>query len=192
MGMTDDYSVEEFTADIPVEDYVARYRDADKFGALCRQCPAYGMSWACPPFDFDTGSVLRRYSGAHLVAVKITPVHRGIAVDRAQSVLRPEREHLESRLLEMERRYGGRAFSFVGNCLHCPEGECARRHNQPCRYPDKVRPSLEAFGFDIGRTLADLFGIRLLWGHDGLLPEYLVIVGGFFHNGMRSGSDFDL
>ena len=25
MGMTDDYSVEEFTADIPVEDYVARY-----------------------------------------------------------------------------------------------------------------------------------------------------------------------
>lgn len=52
----------------------------------------------------------------------------------------------------------------------------------PCLHPDKVRPSLEAFGFDIGRTLSELFGIRLLWGKDGILPEYLMLVSGLFHN----------
>ena len=46
----------------------------------------------------------------------------------------------------------------------------------------KVRPSLEAFGFDIAKTLSELFNIELLWGKDGKLPEYLVLVSGFFHN----------
>ena len=32
------------------------------------------------------------------------------------------------------------------------------------------------------RTLSELFGIELLWGKDGILPEYLVIVSGLFHN----------
>ena len=26
------------------------------------------------------------------------------------------------------------------------------------------------------------FGIRLLWGKDGILPEYLMLVSGLFHN----------
>lgn len=57
----------------------------------------------------------------------------------------------------------------------------------PCRHPEKVRPSLEAFGFDISRTLSELFGIRLLWGKDGVIPEYLTLVCGFFHNADTAG-----
>lgn len=47
---------------------------------------------------------------------------------------------------------------------------------------NRVRPSLEACGFDIGKTTAELFGIDLKWGTDGKLPEYLTLVCGFFHN----------
>lgn len=85
-------------------------------------------------------------------------------------------------LLELEHRYGGRAFAYVGKCLYCPDSECARKCNRPCLHPDKVRPSLEAFGFDIARTLSELFGIELLWGKNDILPEYLVLVSGLFHN----------
>ncbi|MFR4688282.1 MAG: DUF2284 domain-containing protein, partial [Bacteroides stercoris] len=35
---------------------------------------------------------------------------------------------------------------------------------------------------DMTRTLSELFGIELLWGKNGILPEYLVIVSGLFHN----------
>lgn len=48
--------------------------------------------------------------------------------------------------------------------------------------PGKSASVTRAFGFDIAKTLAELFNIELLWGKDGKLPEYLVLVSGFFHN----------
>lgn len=177
-----DYSVENFTADISVDDYIERFRDERRFIGFCRECPNYGNSWGCPPFDFDTTEILRRYKNVHLIATKITPVDKTIPLDRSQELIRPERIRLERQLLEMERRHGGRSFAFVGKCLYCGDEPCARKAGKSCRHPDKVRPSLEAFGFDIGRTLSELFHIELLWGKDGTLPPYLVLVCGFFHN----------
>lgn len=176
------YATEEYTADISVEDYIAGFRDERRFIALCKQCPNYGNSWGCPPFDFDTESFLRQYKYAHLMATKIIPEDKDVQFDKSQALVYPERVRIERELLEMERKYGGRAFAYIGSCLHCNGAECRRKCNMPCLHPDKVRPSLEAFGFDIGRTLSELFGIQLLWGKDGVLPEYLVLVSAFLHN----------
>lgn len=180
--MTKEYIIENFTANISVDEYISRFRDEKRFVEFCKQCPNYGNSWGCPPFDFDTGEFLRQYEYAHLMATKIIPVEKNIPIDRTQELIKPERLRIERELLEMEHRYGGRAFAYVGKCLYCPDSECARKCNRPCLHPDKVRPSLEAFGFDMTRTLSELFGIELLWGKDGILPEYLVIVSGLFHN----------
>lgn len=176
------YRIEENTADITVEDYIRLYRDEAYFLELCKQCPRYGNSWGCPPFDFDTEAFLRQYKYAHIMAAKITPDEKDIPFSESQELIRPERLRIEKELLEMERKYGGRAFAYIGSCLHCDGAECARRNHKPCLHPSKVRPSLEAFGFDISRTVSDLFGIELLWGKDGKLPPYLVIVSGFLHN----------
>lgn len=177
-----DCSVENYTADITVDEYISRFRDEVKFIGYCRECPNYGNSWGCPPFDYDTTVILRQYKYARLIATKIIPANNNIPIDRSQALIRPVRIGLERRLLELESKYGGRAFAFVGQCLYCGDKPCARLEGKPCRHPDKVRPSLEAFGFDIGRTLSDLFGIKLLWGTDGVLPEYLVLVSALFHN----------
>lgn len=56
-------------------------------------------------------------------------------------------------------------------------GGCTRREGLPCRHPDKVRPSLESMGFDIGKTAKELFGLELKWASYGMLPEYYVLVG---------------
>ncbi len=176
------YKVENFTADISVDDYIAGFRDEPRFLELCKRCSNYGNSWGCPPFDFNTEDLIRRYKHAHLMAAKITPCEKDIPVADAQGFILPERIKIERELLEMEQKYGGRAFAYIGNCLHCPDEECTRKCGGTCRHPEKVRPSLEAFGFDISKTLSELFGIELLWGKEGLLPEYLVLVSGFFHN----------
>ncbi len=176
------YSVEEFTVDIAVDEYMERFRDEERFIKLCKVCPNYGKSWGCPPFDFDTESFLRQYCYAHLMATKITPFDKDIPIENTQILIRPERLRIERMLLEQEKEYGGRPFAYIGECLHCTDDECARRYGLPCRHPDKVRPSLEAFGFDIDRTLSELFGIDLLWGRNGRLPEYLVLVTALFHN----------
>ena len=58
---------------------------------------------------------------------------------------------------------------------------CARIDGKPCRHPDKVRPSLEAFGFDISKTAKDLLGLEIKWSKGDLIPEYLTLVGGIFY-----------
>ena len=176
------YTVETFSVDIPVEDYMARFRDVARFMKPCQECGNYGRSWGCPPFDFDTDEFLRSYRYAHIIAKKITPLSQEISIDEAQALIRPERVKTENELLVMERIWGGRSFSFVGQCLYCGDRDCRRECGLPCLHPDKVRPSLEAFGFDIEKTLRELFGLKLLWGENGRLPEYIVLVSALFHN----------
>lgn len=53
--MTKEYIIENFTANISVDEYISRFRDEKRFVEFCKQCPNYGNSWGCPPFDFDTG-----------------------------------------------------------------------------------------------------------------------------------------
>lgn len=104
--------VEEFTADIPVEEYIGRFRDEERFLELCKMCPNFGNSWGCPPFEFDTEDFLLQYRHAHLMAAKITPLENDIPVESTQTFILPERIRIEKRLLEMEQKYGGRAFAF--------------------------------------------------------------------------------
>ncbi len=176
------YRTEEHTVSLPAADYIARFRDARRIEACCRRCPSYGHSWACPPFDFDIGTYLSGYATALLVVTKIYPAESGLLLNESLRLLRPERLRLETQLLDMERHYGGRSFAYAGRCLHCPEGRCTRPAGIACRYPERIRPSLEACGFDLCRTVSELFGFKLLWGTDGRIPRYLTLVSGFFHN----------
>lgn len=176
------YTAEDFTVELPADDYIARFRDAERIGGYCRSCPGYGRSWGCPPFGFDMKTYLGGYATALLIATKIIPAMPGAPLSAAKRLIRPERQRLEQRLLGLEKQYCGRAFAYVGECLHCPEGSCTRAEGKPCRHPERVRPSLEACGFDLARTASELFGIELKWSTDNRMPEYLTLVCGFFHN----------
>ena len=92
------------------------------------------------------------------------------------------RSPADARLLELERKYPGSRAFYAGTCHLCPEGTCARSEGRPCRYPDRIRPSLESLGFDIGKTASELLGIELKWSEPGSsgLPEYFTLVSGFF------------
>lgn len=185
------YTARDYTRSISTDEYTRRFRDAERFMQACRECPNYARSWACPPFDHDRDTELRQYENVLLIATKIVPDSSEIPVSEASRLIRPERVRLESKLREMEKTYGGRSFAFAGKCLYCPEGTCSRLQGEPCRHPELMRPSLEAYGFDIGRTLSELFGIDLLWGRDGHLPAYLTLVCAFFHNSaVTSGDEF--
>ena len=149
MKTREDYIAEDFTATIPVAEYMANYRDAEKFIGFCRQCTRYNTYWACPPDVISFG----------------------------KEMMETERKRTDELLLEMEKTYKGRAF-FPGSCLLCPT--CTRTEGKPCLYPERVRPSLEACGFDIGKTASELLHIELKWGDKNRMPEYLLLVSGIF------------
>lgn len=176
------YTLREFTASLSTEEYISRFRDNDTFMRRCRECDNYSCSWACPPFSHDIEHELLQYGSVIITATKMIPDRKDIPLSEVFSFMRPERIRIDRKMLELERRWSGKYLAFSGKCLYCPGGICVRSAGLPCRHPDLVRPSLEAYGFDVGRTVAELFGFNIVWSADNYLPEYITIVTGLFHN----------
>lgn len=173
--------IESHSKTMAAADYISRYRHVAKYIEACRACPGYGRRWGCPPYDDDPQPDLNKYEKVTLTVLKITPDDPREPLEAAQKIIDSARAEFEPRLLEEERRTGGRAALFTGRCPHCGEGACARASGAPCRHPDLVRPSLEALGFDLGATSREIFGIEMLWGENGKMPAYLTVIGGIFH-----------
>ena len=175
------YTTERFTAEIPAKEYIANFRRADYFIMLCQQCGNYGKRYGCPPFDDDPLYLLERYQNVWILGVKIVPTDTNLPLKCANNLMSPVIDELNKELLAEENRRGGYSFGFVGTCPYCGGAPCAREMGKPCRHPDKVRPSLEAFGFDISKTAKDLLGLEIKWSKDGKIPEYLTLVCGIFY-----------
>lgn len=174
--------IEELQVTISAEEYIRRFRDVPRFLELCKACGNYGQCWACPPFNKDWTQEMLEYERVTLFVTKIEPQEAGLTLSEVAPLFREERMRIEPRLRELEKQTGGLAFAFAGECLYCPTGTCTRKEGKPCRHPDLVRPSLEAVGFDLGKTAAELFNLPILWSTDGLAPRYLLLICGLFHN----------
>lgn len=117
-----------------------------------------------------------------MVVTQIYPSDTDLSIDFSRELIRPERIRLERRLLELESKYKGLSAAYVGSCLYCLEGTCMRPYGRMCRHPECVRPSLEGYGFDIGKTTKELIDLELRWSSNGKIPEYLLLVCALFHN----------
>jgi len=175
------YTTERYEAEMDAGAYIEGFRRADYFLQLCRQCGNYGRRHGCPPFDYEPLSLIGDYRKVRILGVKVFPNDKHLPLEAVNDLMRPVTSGLNRELLELERSLGGLCFGFVGACPYCEGAPCARIDGKPCRHPDKVRPSLEAFGFDMSKTAKDLLGLDILWGRDGLIPEYLTLIGGIFY-----------
>ncbi len=180
------YTVQTREVTIPAEEFISRYRDVDRIRQYCLQCPGYGKSWGCPPFDFDPCTVSDGFKTVRLMATIIgfdEPTRA--ACQDAQAAARVGREAMNEvwqsllpRLYDMEREVpGSRCFTF--RCVLCPEG-CTRPEGKPCRHPDKLRHSLESVGFDIEAMTRELLEIELEWSRDGSLSKHITLVTALF------------
>ena len=175
------YTVERYTAENDAKVYIERFRKADYFIRLCQQCGNYGRRYGCPPFDDDPLAAIGGYDKVRIMGLKITPKDKSLPLEAANDLMNPVISELNEELLETEKSLGGMCYGFVGTCPYCGGATCARIDGKPCKHPDKVRPSLEAIGFDISKTAKDLLGIDIKWSQDGLIPEYLTLVCGIFY-----------
>lgn len=163
------------------------YRDADKFITYCKQCKRYDRCWSCPPFHFDTFEYISAYKTAFIIGTKIVPDTSTMKESTQDNslgyrMIGDVREVLDSKLLKMETLLPGSKAFFAGTCQICPHEKCKRIVSKPCIAPERVRPPLEAFGFDVVKTSSQILGIEMKWGQKGGFPEYFTLVSGFFTN----------
>ena len=175
------YRSERFEKTLSAQDYIKNYREEDFFIKFCMECPQYNNSWTCPPFEKDLVAELRKYDNLIIRIVKVIPQNKNLPFNLSRKLLLPERIRNDKELRQLERKYNGTAFSYVGSCLYCREGTCTRPSGLSCRHPDKAKPSLEGLGFNVVKTIKDLFEIDILWGKEGKIPDYLILVSALFY-----------
>ncbi len=184
------YSVNNYTISISAAKYISEYRDVSRFIVYCRECNKYNNCWACPPYDFDTDKYISGYDRVYIIGTKIliSEKARSACLDGNDSkrlgaeIIANVRTTLDKQLLQMETDIEHSKAFFAGTCHICKQEDCTRIINEPCRYPERIRHSLESFGFDIGKTAEELLGIELQWSKNGLMPEYITLVSGLFTN----------
>ena len=162
----DGFSVRETGLPAYDEDMVIRCR------SLCKDnlCGKYGTNWACPPgFSEHMDSLSEQYDNTLLLSRTFAcdPRDRD-AVEECNSVmkatLRSVVEHLRSSGIEC------RGFSD-GGCDLCQT--CA--YPDPCRFPDRVMPSVSAIGIDMGAYLESV-GERFEFRDDSVTFYFLVFI----------------
>jgi predicted metal-binding protein len=124
-------------------------------------CNRWGKYWTCPPhLDISPGKfkdAFNQYQTA--IIVKTTDPKAGQEVTLALE---------KSAMLNMGCVY---AFAMV-LCVQCEECACP----DPCRFPHLARPSMDAYGIDIGKTVEPL-GFKVEFERDGkLLPSWYSMV----------------
>ena len=116
-------------------------------------CGAYGKNWTCPPHCGtleDCRARIRQYSRGILLQTVGTMEKR---ID-TRAYRRTETRHLELfyRMAELVRQeYPDALCLGSGGCRIC--GSCG--FPEPCRFPEKACPSMEAYGLFVTQVCRD-------------------------------------
>ncbi len=174
--------IETYTNTIDIETYIRDYVDVEEFLEYCKACSAYNKKWSCPEFDFDPLDYWRKFSTLKVIGKKIylkedENVTRGNVFDYLDEI----KLALTDELYEAEKKIPRSVALSAGSCHYCGKDNCEKKYGRPCKYPDKLRYSIEALGGNVGLTTRKLLGINLCWIEDDALPEYYVLVGGLLY-----------
>jgi predicted metal-binding protein len=178
--------IKKLTADVDTEEYYNNYVDFEKSSKLCiEEQEMLEYNWSYPPFEFDVDEVWNSYNKLKIIAFKIEFSQEELDhtfSDKELEFILKRFERMKVKLmneiyaLENEDSLG----LYLGKCNLCMR--CTRGFGMQCKMPFKMRYSIEALGGDVDRTIEDLFGDKILYAHNGKLPEYLIFVGGLLYD----------
>lgn len=127
---------------------------SNSFRKYCEDnvCGSYGRCWSCPP-DIGDIEVLR----ADLKKYGYVMVYQAISEVKDYSDMEEVNAAME-KLVGISQKLQSFLWKtlsepflhLAGACHLC--SECTKITNEPCRYPEKMLPSLSAYGIDVCKT----------------------------------------
>lgn len=182
MTINKDYSIKRFEAEIDIETYVKDYVDVETFMECCKACPNYNKVWSCPPYDFNPLDYWNSFDRLLVVGYQLNFGSERTA-ESMTGALWDIKQKLTEELYSLEEEFPGSESLSAGTCRIC-DG-CSKSEGTPCRFPEKMRYSIESIGGNVGKTISDLCGIELEWIEEGKLPEHYALVGGLLKNNLK-------
>ena len=162
-------------ANICKNEILSKYMDFDYFTELCKNgCPHYNLSYTCPPNSprFDDYTKDFKYS---LVIAMYINLDEEKTIDNFHSYLR---KVLSDILIPLEKEFNG-LLTDGGRCKYCEK--CTYTDNLPCRYPQKIRFSMEAMGIDLNKVCKDILNHSIMWD-EGSENKYCTVIGSINFN----------
>ncbi len=178
--------IQSFAKEVEISDYVENCVDVEYFLGCCSKCPNYGKTWSCPPYDFNPLDYWNQFKTFYIVAKKIaTPSDMLEKTYELDDIIRlggqltheANLAYLDEIAILKEQYPEAKTLSS-GPCTTCGMDNCARKFNQPCRFPDKMDYSIESLGGNVEAVLKRYFDEAIYWGKDGHLAPSYIKVGG--------------
>lgn len=172
--------IETYEKTIAVSEYVEGYVNVEEFLECCRACGNYNRKWCCPSYDFDpVEDYWKKFDNFHVIAKKM--ILREEEKENWENLMTEVKSELTKQLFEEEEKHEGSRSLSAGSCHICGEDNCSKPLGHPCRYPEKMRYSIESLGGNVGLTASKLLGLELQWIEEGKVPDYFVLVGGLLY-----------
>jgi len=163
-------------------------KDYNGFSALCQTgCKNFGKKYSCPPKSPSFEILSRDYKYLVVNAFKIpyTELKKEYNSVRMANVVS---KSLQRKIFDITaQELKGKNYRFLilenGSCRLCKV--CNLQKNEPCKYPDKMRFSLEATGVDVNDLVLKCYGFLLQWYYKGKkdkFPEYQCVVSAILTN----------
>lgn len=178
------YKIQRYTASVSIPEYIDRFVDVETFLGACKACHNYNQKWSCPSYDFDVLEYWNQYKTFRLLASQIIFPEDILSKTYTQeqlneildNILPKEKQKLSDELLTEESKHPGSISLSAGSCIRCKS--CTKAEGKPCRFPDKMRYSIESLGGNVGLTIEKLMGLHLEWMKNNKLPHHFVLVCG--------------
>lgn len=141
------------------------------------RCGNFGRNWTCPPEigDIDTLMAELKTFQTGIIYQTVTPIADSFDIEGMLAA-----GEIHNRLT-MKLRVAYSKYSFAkalhlgaGGCRVCER--CAKRKNEPCRFPDQAIASLEAYGVSV-YELANKCGMKYING-----KNTVTYFGGFLYS----------
>lgn len=127
---------------------------SDSLRRFCEDnvCGYYGRCWSCPPDAGEASALigeLKKYGRVLIYQVisRVCDLSDAEELNAAGARLTEVSQRLQDHLRSVP---DGEFLHLGGVCRLCPE--CARIKNEPCRYPERLIPSLSAYCVDVRKT----------------------------------------
>lgn len=138
------------------------------FRAMCEanSCGMYGRCWMCPPDVGDIDVLMAEVAEYDYALVYQTVSELEDSFDFEGMIAAKKRIYpLAQSLRDVFRNRGIDKVLHLGagGCGVCET--CSKKTNEPCRYPGRAMPSLEAYGVNVSR-LASAAGMKYINGQN--------------------------
>lgn len=163
---------------------VNKYMDFDYFTGLCKNgCPHYNLSYTCPPNSPKYTDYTKDFENTLVIAM-YTDVNEENSISDIHPYLR---RILSDMLIPIEKEFNG-LLTDGGRCRYCEK--CTYVDNLPCRFPDKIRFSMEAMGIDLDKVCREVLNHKIVWDKKDD-KSYCTVLGSINFNGNISEKDFE-